>query len=165
MGAIDDIVGKIEGNDLFHFYILCGTNQTLFQKINQQKKCNITPIGYIECRQKMNDLYDQIDAIVTKPGGVTVSESIFKGKPIFIYHALPGQEEINLKKLENIGLAVNLQGWKDDTQSLESQLTTFFQDSNKVNSFQNKLKEYYEKIEKRSPTEIIHEILEVAARV
>lgn len=165
VGAIDDIVGKIEGNDLFHFYILCGTNQALFQKINKLNKCNITPVEYIECRQKMNDLYDQIDAIVTKPGGVTVSESIFKGKPIFIYHALPGQEEINLKKLENMGLAVNLQGWKDDTNSLESQLTRFFQDRNKVNSFQNKLKEYHEKIEKRSPAEIIHELLEVVARI
>ncbi|WVX84143.1 hypothetical protein R4Z09_14775 [Niallia oryzisoli] len=50
----------------------------------------------------MNDLYNQIDTILTKPGGVTISESReshFKRKPTLIYDALPGQEEINLQHL------------------------------------------------------------------
>jgi processive 1,2-diacylglycerol beta-glucosyltransferase len=56
----------------------------------------------------MNDLYDQIDAILTKPGGVTISESLFKRKPIMIYDALPGQEEINLKQLKDLSLVFHL---------------------------------------------------------
>ena len=48
----------------------------------------------------MNELYSMADAIITKPGGVTISEALKKGLPIFIHSALPGQEEINLKLIK-----------------------------------------------------------------
>ncbi len=52
----------------------------------------------------MNVLYEQAHAIITKPGGVTLSEALCKRLPIFTHSALPGQEEINKQYL----LAKNL---------------------------------------------------------
>ncbi|RFU60882.1 hypothetical protein [Peribacillus glennii] len=52
------IVTKIGNNKNFHFYVLCGTNQTLYQRIAKLKKNNITAMGYIDSREKMNALYD-----------------------------------------------------------------------------------------------------------
>lgn len=51
-------------------------------------------------REKMNELYNLADAIITKSGGVTISEAINKKVHIFIHSVLPGQEEINLKYLQ-----------------------------------------------------------------
>ena len=56
----------------------------------------------------MNELYSMADAIITKPGGVTISEALKKGLPIFIHSALPGQEEINLKLLKKLKLVHEL---------------------------------------------------------
>ena len=43
----------------------------------------------------MNVLYDKADAIITKPGGITITECLWKQVPIFVYEALPGPEEMN----------------------------------------------------------------------
>lgn len=48
------------------------------------------------------------DLIVTKPGGLTVSESIASGLPMAIFSAYPGQEEDNALYLERSGMAVRL---------------------------------------------------------
>ena len=56
----------------------------------------------------MNKLYDQVDAIITKPGGVTVSEALRKRLPIFVHSTLPGQEQINLHVLKSQKLVFEL---------------------------------------------------------
>ncbi len=53
------------------------------------------------------------DLIVTKPGGLTVSESIAAGLPMAVFKAIPGQEEQNASFLESKGMAVRLA--KDNT--------------------------------------------------
>ena len=158
VGPIEDLISKIKGDKKFHFYILCGTNKRLFQKIQKLRKNNITPLKYIQSREQMNDLYDKADAIITKPGGVTVSECLLKGIPIFIYHALPGQEEINLEKLEESKLIIHLKNWKTDNQSLEDRLSDFFQDKIKVQEYQSKVQKYRERIAEKHPSSILMQI-------
>ena len=46
--------------------------------------------------------------IVTKPGGLTVTECLASGLPMAVYSAIPGQEDENAKYLENAGAAVLL---------------------------------------------------------
>jgi processive 1,2-diacylglycerol beta-glucosyltransferase len=50
--------------------------------------------------------------VVTKPGGLTSSESLASNLPIIITNPIPGQEEENAEFLENSGAAVWLK--KDD---------------------------------------------------
>jgi len=53
------------------------------------------------------DLYmSAADCIVTKPGGLTVSESLAKGLPMILVSPIPGQEERNTDFLTNSGAAV-----------------------------------------------------------
>ena len=49
---------------------------------------------------------DAADCIVTKPGGLTTSESLAKGLPMIIINPIPGQEERNAEFLLNNGLAL-----------------------------------------------------------
>ncbi|WP_034769484.1 MGDG synthase family glycosyltransferase, partial [Exiguobacterium artemiae] len=83
------------------FYVLCGNNKKLFRDITSWHSDHITPIAYVSSRRVMNKLYEEMDALITKPGGVTISEAIEKRIPVFVHGALPGQEEINLKFLIN----------------------------------------------------------------
>lgn len=107
----------------------------------------------------MNKLYDQIDAIVTKPGGVTISESLFKRKPIFIYHVLPGQEEINLQQLKKLGVIFYLNKWKDAKETLEEQLYSFFQNENQLQCYQERITEYHRQLITKEPSQIIKELI------
>ncbi|MBQ7921341.1 MAG: glycosyltransferase [Clostridia bacterium] len=50
-------------------------------------------------------LMDAADCIVTKPGGLTTSESLAKGLPMVIVNPIPGQEERNTEFLLNNGAA------------------------------------------------------------
>ena len=49
---------------------------------------------------------DAADCIVTKPGGLTTSESMAKGLPMVIVNPIPGQEQRNAEFLVNQGVAV-----------------------------------------------------------
>ncbi|MCY8235382.1 hypothetical protein [Priestia endophytica] len=69
----------------------------------------------------MKQLYNEADAIITKPSEVTISESLYKKIPIFVYHALPGQQEINLRYLKNLGLVFHLENWRTKS-NLEEQI-------------------------------------------
>ena len=52
--------------------MFCGKNIKLYEKLKRLQNHHVIPYPYISCRvTKMNDLYDQIDAILTKPEGVT----------------------------------------------------------------------------------------------
>ena len=111
VGAIDEllqIIAEVKPPLRIQYSVLCGKNKKLYEKLRRMQKSHIIPYPYIDCRKKMNSLYDQVDAILTKPGGVTISESLFKRKPIFIFDALPGQEEINLEQLKKLGLVFHL---------------------------------------------------------
>ena len=51
-------------------------------------------------------LMDAVDCIVTKPGGLTVSEALAKSLPMILVSPIPGQEERNVEFLLNIGAAL-----------------------------------------------------------
>lgn len=95
---------------------------------------------------------------MTKPGGVTISECLFKRKPIFIYHSLPGQEEINIQKLEKSGLIISLQHWREDELSLEAQLSKFYMDNTHFKRYKGIINDYHKDIIEKTPTQILEEI-------
>lgn len=122
-----------------HYTILCGRNERLYQEIKNLQLTNVTALPYISSREEMNRLYEQMDAVVTKPGGVTVSECLHKRLPIFIHNALPGQEEMNRAYLINKGLAYDLDMKK---QTLEQQLLERLADGAGQMRFQSTVEQY-----------------------
>ena len=97
----------------------------------------------------------RVDAIVTKPGGVTVSEALRKRLPIFVHSVLPGQEQINLKYLKKQKLVFEL----DQTSSLEKQLDSILNNHKKMDRWQKSIESYRKGIEIDEPQRII-EIME-----
>ncbi|MBT2582885.1 glycosyltransferase [Planococcus sp. ISL-109] len=85
--------------------VLCGANEELYDDVMQLEGDFAEAYPYISSKKEMNELYEWADAIISKPGGVTVSEALRKQIPIFLSGALPGQEQINLRLLNDMGLA------------------------------------------------------------
>ena len=55
---------------------------------------------------KVPELMSISDLVVTKPGGLTTSESLASHLPMVIINPIPGQEKENAEFLENHGIAV-----------------------------------------------------------
>lgn len=70
------------------------------------------------------DKYMQIsDLIITKPGGLTVSEALACNLPMAIFDAIPGQEEENADFLIDNNMAVKIQKGENCTQTIRSLLS------------------------------------------
>ncbi|WP_082692732.1 glycosyltransferase [Bacillus sp. FJAT-29814] len=159
LGGIDKLLGKSKQSSPFDFYVLCGNNQKLYSEIRSWNVGHIRPLPYISSRAEMNQLYDEMDAIVTKPGGVTISEALQKRLPVFVQSVLPGQEEINLRYLTKKGLVFQL----SQKDSFEQEMLTILNDSIKMNHWEQSINAYQQGIEIEGPTriaEIMNGILE-----
>lgn len=88
-----DIAGTVEqlyALDLdFQLIVVCGNNEkarTEVEALSQAKKTLV--IGW---SQEVDRLMDAADVIVTKPGGLTTSESLAKRLPMIIINPIPGR--------------------------------------------------------------------------
>ena len=70
----------------------------------------------------MHELMDAADLIVTKPGGLTTTEILAKGKPMALVAPIPGQEQRNCEYLLEEGAAVRLYDVGDSAHYLEQWL-------------------------------------------
>jgi processive 1,2-diacylglycerol beta-glucosyltransferase len=156
LGAIEELL-KHSQNSHVDYYVLCGRNQKLLRKVKQLNQANLHPISYISSREAMNDLYNKVDAIITKPGGVTISEALKKGLPIFIHSALPGQEEINLKLLKELGLVRMLRG----DRSIDVQMSEFFNNPSEIQQYQTAQQAYLKEISAGKPNELANFLLDL----
>lgn len=88
----------------FQIISVCGNNEDLKKKIDRKnlKKIAIN-YGYTN---NVPLLMDAADLIITKPGGITVSEALSKELPIIIANPIPGHEERNCEFLLNAGAAL-----------------------------------------------------------
>lgn len=103
----------------------------------------------------MNRLYEEADAIITKPGGVTISESLVKRKPIFIYEALPGQERINFRRLLELGVVFPLR-----RGNICEDILTTLADRAKMENYYRLVDRYHSYKTKEEPLQLIADILQ-----
>lgn len=110
LGLIDKHLITQLQNSTMRFSILCGDNKKLYELVTSWNLPNVQPLPYITSRDEMNALYDKVDAVLSKPGGVTVSEALMKRLPFFSNYALPGQERLNLDYLTRHHLVFEVSG-------------------------------------------------------
>jgi processive 1,2-diacylglycerol beta-glucosyltransferase len=157
VGALAKLIKKIPPDGRIDYYVLCGKNRRIYEQLLNMNHPKITPFPYISSREEMNDLYNQVDFIITKPGGVTISECLFKKLPIFVYHALPGQEEINLQQLKELGIVFDFQGWKK-IENISEQLIHILQ-SEHLSNYLTKLDEYHQNLSSVEPARFIYNLV------
>ena len=63
-------------------------------------------IRVLDFTNKVPEIMSISSLVITKPGGLTTTESLVSGLPIVIINPIPGQEEENAEYLEKNGLAI-----------------------------------------------------------
>ncbi len=87
----------------FQIIVVCGNNKTLKKRVeNMHTLKNKYVYGFTD---KIDIMMSASDCIVTKPGGLTVSEALAKELPIILMNPIPGQEDRNMEFLLNNGVA------------------------------------------------------------
>jgi len=102
--------------------VLCGNDKKLFNKLADMfsDNCNIKPIfGQVEVYKLM----DVSDLLISKSGGITVSESLAKGLPVMVYKPLPGQEYHNALFLSKVGAGIIIKN-KEELKNILKHLLT-----------------------------------------
>ena len=87
----------------FQMLIVCGNNKRMKKRVENlftEKKKFV--YGFVD---NVDVLMDASECIITKPGGLTVSEALAKKMPLILINPIPGQEDRNLEFLMNNGLA------------------------------------------------------------
>lgn len=85
--------------------VICGRNLELFNLLltKFQEISSIRILGYVK---DMATLMEQADIMVTKPGGISLSEALAIQVPLVLTPAVPGQELDNAKLFESKGMAL-----------------------------------------------------------
>ncbi len=97
-------------NENIKLTVVCGKNATLKKQleiIHRQHSPNfdVEILGYTN---QVDKLMDKANVMITKPGGLTVSEAIIKNLPMLIPYYIPGQETENLNFLTLSNIAIEI---------------------------------------------------------
>jgi processive 1,2-diacylglycerol beta-glucosyltransferase len=84
--------------------IVCGENDKLKQELERSfvHEPRLNLFGYVEA---LHERMRRAACVITKAGGITLSEAIQIGTPILIFKPFPGQEKENARYLESKGAA------------------------------------------------------------
>ena len=104
MGPVAKILGELDKvSASFQTVVVTGRNEELRRDLATQDRKH--PTHVIGFASNMHELMAIAELIITKPGGLTSSEALAMGKPLFILNPIPGQEAANSDFLLERGAA------------------------------------------------------------
>src|SRR6266513_2566289 len=112
MGPVARILSTLDHMERdFQILVVAGRNEKLRRDLACQDFRHPTRLlGFVT---NMHELMAMADLIVTKPGGLTASEALAMGKPLFILDPIPGQEAANSDFLLERGAAAKVNRIED----------------------------------------------------
>lgn len=93
---------------------------------------NKNDIKIFEYTNNVPELMHISSLVITKPGGLTSSESLASGLPIIVINPLPGQEEENASFLENNHVAI----WIKNGDNIEEEISSILDFPNTLENLQ-----------------------------
>jgi processive 1,2-diacylglycerol beta-glucosyltransferase len=121
MGPVAQILGEL--NKLatpVQVVVVCGRNEELRRELAVQERRHPTHVlGFVT---NMQELMAVADLLITKPGGLTSSEALALGRPLFLLNPIPGQEAANSDFLLEHGAAAKANRVEDLPYRLEKLL-------------------------------------------
>lgn len=114
-----------------HFLVVCGRNKELFKTLKKRLKKrpnpNIKIVEFMD-NEKLLEYYRASDMVLTKPGGITITELIGLNTPIGVYYFHP-QEQGNLEHIKKHRLGVvglKIKDFLKEVDSLDSDDFDYF---------------------------------------
>lgn len=133
--------------------VVCGKNASLKQSLSHLEQTHpdqLKALGYVE---QIDELFRVTDCMITKPGGITLTEATAIGVPVILYKPVPGQEKENALFFEDYGAAIVINRHEDILESV----TNLLQDEEKLESMKQNIKKLHLK---HSSQTILEDIVE-----
>ncbi|MDF2522477.1 MAG: Monogalactosyldiacylglycerol synthase [Clostridiales bacterium] len=109
-GEIKDIfLQMLDCNKDIQIIVVTGRNTRLKEELDLHAANSSKKVRIFSYTDMIADLMDISDFIITKPGGMTISEALVKKLPLLLSSPIPGQEERNAQFLINNGAAIRMQ--------------------------------------------------------
>ncbi len=133
----ENFVQETKNHDM-QIIAISGKNEKMksaFEEIvnNNNAKENVKIIGF---SNEVPKLMSISNLVVTKPGGLTTSESLASNLPMVVINPIPGQEEENAEFLEEKGIAV----WIKKTDNSKEVIEKLLSDKNKLENMKENTK-------------------------
>lgn len=142
-------------NDFNNIQVIAisGKNKKMYEDFNQiVKAANKTDFMRVfEFVNNVPELMAISDIVITKPGGLTTTESLVSGLPMIIINPIPGQEEENAQFLEHSNIGI----WLKKQMNITETISNFISNDAKL----KQMKENTKKISNRNSTKDICTIL------
>ncbi|MBU8605109.1 diglucosyl diacylglycerol synthase [Bacillus safensis] len=133
--------------------VVCGKNAALKQSLSVLEQAHpdqLKALGYVE---QIDELFRVTDCMITKPGGITLTEATAIGVPVILYKPVPGQEKENALFFEDYGAAIVINRHEDILESV----TNLLQDEEKLETMKQNMKKLHLK---QSSQTILEDIVE-----
>ena len=120
---LEEFISNLK-ND-YQMVVISGKNEKMYDKFSsivKQKRAS-KKVQVYTYTDKVPELMSISDLVVTKPGGLTSTESLASGLPMVIINPIPGQEEENAKYLVSSGVAVWLKNSEDCEKKIKELLS------------------------------------------
>lgn len=103
IGPIEEIVGLLYEET--QILAVCAANRQLYKKLKNKNYPGVSVFGFVG---NIHELMAVSDLVITKPGGLTISEALAMGAaPVFI-SPIPGQETGNIRVLQSYGIGLTI---------------------------------------------------------
>lgn len=103
IGGVEEIAKKLSELGVpMQILLVCGTNHVLFERMSALSKTSpcVRALSFVD---NMQELMEVSDVVIGKGGGLTVTESLAKGKPLILFRSVLGQERRNDRIVERAG--------------------------------------------------------------
>ena len=123
----------------YQIVAISGRNKRMFSKFNKLVEgYNVSDrVKVLEYTDKVPELMHISSIVVTKPGGLTTTESLASNLPIVIINPIPGQEEENASFLENNGVGI----WIKKQDNIKERLESILKNPKKLDEMKNHIRE------------------------
>lgn len=135
--------------------VVCGNNKKLKENLQNSYKTKLRNkklhiLGY--CHD-IPSLMEFSDLLISKPGGLTVTEAFLKNIPLIIPFAIPGQETYNSDFLVQNNYAIRV----DSLLELNIKVDELIDNKDKFNYLKNNIKSLADSYSKNKIVELINE--------
>ncbi|MFH1645938.1 MAG: glycosyltransferase [Candidatus Omnitrophota bacterium] len=105
IGPIAKTVESLQASEAdFQMIVVCGHNKKLCDKLEEDKRRSQKPCLIVGYSDDVDEMLSASDIMLSKAGGLAVSEALAKGVPIVALNPIPGQEKRNADFIVENGL-------------------------------------------------------------
>lgn len=103
--GLKQVCGALAALPEVQLIVVCGKNEALYESMRAWAEAseNVRLFGFV---QQMHELMSLADTIVTKPGGITLTEAVQCSLPVVLFRPVPGQERDNAEYMAARGAAL-----------------------------------------------------------